>query len=718
MRVLGTHAPAGPLPESLQPLNHLARDLRWTWRPSIRALFLSLDPEGWERTGGNPVALLAECPPERLMRAEADPAYRAQLSAVVTEIGLEDDAQPAHPAVRSLRQRGDFVAYFSAEFGLTEVLPIYAGGLGVLAGDHLKSSSDLALPLAGVGLFYGRGYFRQSIDPVEGQRESDTPLDPDRLPISLPVPPDGGPPVITVTVAERDVRVLIRLVTVGRVPLLLLDTNLPENHPEDQEITARLYGGDPEMRIRQEIVLGIGGLRALERMRWRPTVRHLNEGHAAFVGLERIRQLVAEEGLTFAEARDRAAAGNVFTTHTPVPAGIDRFAPELLEKYLGSYIPGAGLEFDDFLKLGQEAPGKPAEPFSMAVLALRLSGHANAVSRLHARVSRRLWLGLLPELADDDVKIRAITNGVHRATWTDPEVAGLSLLENARVVDPAVFWRVHERLRERLVGLCRRRIGEDRRSRGASPEELEEAGRLLDPRALTIGFARRFATYKRATLLFRDPERLRRILHAGPVQVLFAGKAHPRDEAGKELLRAVSHYSQLPEFRGRVVLLPDYDMGLARALVAGCDVWLNNPIRPHEASGTSGMKAAMNGALNLSVLDGWWDEAPHPETGFVIGTSSDYDTDDQAAASLYHVLEEQVLPLFQARDERGLPGGWVEKMIQSAARIGRQFSSERMVTEYLELCYVPASERKVELFEDSRDRLRAVGAAPYRDLRE
>ncbi len=718
MRVLGTHAPAGPLPENLQPLDELARDLRWTWRPSLRALFTSLDPEGWERTRGNPVALLAECSPERLAHAASDPSFLTQLSAVRTEIGLEDDAQSAHPEIRAMRQRGDLVAYFSAEFGLTEVLPIYAGGLGVLAGDHLKSASDLGLPLVGVGLFYGRGYFRQLLHREEGQREADTPLDPDRLPMSLPRMPDGEPPIVSVALGEREVRVLIRLVTVGRVPLVLLDTNLPENHPEDREITARLYGGDQEMRIRQEIVLGIGGLRALEAMRWRPTIRHLNEGHAAFVGLERIRQLVAEEGLSFPEARERAAAGNVFTTHTPVPAGIDRFSSELLEKYLGPSVRGAGLEFDELLRLGQEAPGKPDEPFSMAVLALRLSGHANAVSRLHARVSRRLWLGLLPELADDDVKIRAITNGVHRATWTDPEVASLSLVENPRAADPLLLWRLHERLRERLVAVCRRRLAEERREQGALPEEVEAVGGLLDPQALTIGFARRFATYKRATLLFRDPERLSRILQAGPVQILFAGKAHPQDEAGKELLRAVSHYAQVPEFRGRVVLLPDYDMGLARALVSGCDVWLNNPIRPHEASGTSGMKAAMNGVLNLSVLDGWWDEAPYQETGFVIGTSSDYDTDDQVAASLYQVLEEQVLPLFRTRDERGLPAGWVEKMIQSASRIGRYFSSDRMVTEYLELCYGPAGDRKVALLEDARERLRPVGPAPYRDLRE
>jgi starch phosphorylase len=718
MRVLGIHPPARPLPENLRILDSLARDLRWTWRPTLRAVFQTLDPDGWERTGGNPVALLAECPEERLAWAAQDRSFLTLLAAVSTELGIEDDTQPAHPAVRALRQQGDLVAYFSTEFGLTEILPIYAGGLGVLAGDHLKSSSDLGLPLVGVGLFYARGYFHQLIDRQEGQRAVDAALDLDRLPMSLARGEGGAPPAVTVTVGERDVRILVRLVTVGRVPLLLLDTNFEENHPDDREITARLYGGDQETRIRQEIVLGIGGLRALEAMRWRPTIRHLNEGHAAFVGLERIRQIVGEEGLSFADARDLAAAGNVFTTHTPVPAGIDRFTPALVKKYLASYVPGAGLDFDDFLKLGQESPGKPEEPFSMAVLALRLSGHANAVSRLHARVSRRLWLGLLPELADEDVRIRAITNGVHAPTWTDPQIASLSLVENPRSADPLAFWRRHEGLRASLVADCRRRIAEARRAAGAAAEEIEEAWRLLDPSVLTIGFARRFATYKRATLLFRDPERLRKILHAGPVQILFAGKAHPRDEAGKELLRAVSHYAEMPEFHGRILLLPDYDMGLARTLVSGCDVWLNNPVRPHEASGTSGMKAAMNGVLNLSVLDGWWDEAPHAATGFVIGSSSDEDTDDQVASSLYQVLEEQVLPLFQTRDERGFPSGWVEKMIQSASRIGRFFSSDRMVTEYLELCYLPAAERKVELLEDRRDRLRAVGAAAYREPRE
>ncbi|MDQ6893940.1 MAG: alpha-glucan family phosphorylase [Acidobacteriota bacterium] len=704
-------APHPRLPENLQPLNDLARDLRWSWRPSLRALFAALDPDLWEKTGGNPVALLADVAAERLQSASADAPFVARLEAIRSEMGIEDDAQPAHPATRAMKQRGDLIAYFSAEFGLTELLPIYAGGLGVLAGDHLKSASDLRLPLVGVGLFYKHGYFRQSIAPGKGQTESSLAVDPDRLPISVAALPDGGTPMLTVKVGERDVQVLIRIVQVGRIPLLLLDTDVNENHDEDRAITAALYGGDHEMRIRQEIVLGIGGLRALDLLRLRPTVRHINEGHAAFVGLEKIRQLVVDEELTFAEARERAAAGNVFTTHTPVPAGIDRFSPDLVARYLAEYVPATGLSVEEFLRLGQESTGNPGEPFSMAVFALRLCGHANAVSQLHARVSRRLWLGLLPELADEDVKIRAITNGVHRPTWTAPEIASLSLVESPERVDRAELWSAHESLRSRLVDSCRTRL----RASAASPEESAASEKILDPKALTIGFARRFATYKRANLILRDPDRLARILSAAPVQILFAGKAHPHDEPGKDLIRSIAGFSEDPRFRGKIVLLPDYDMRLARTLVAGCDVWLNNPVRPHEASGTSGMKAAMNGVLNMSVLDGWWDEAPYEETGFVIGPATDYAPDEEVATSLYEVLENQAIPLFFRRDEAGLPQGWIEKMIQSASRIGRQFSSDRMVLQYLEQSYVPAAERRISILEGRPPDPYAL--APFSDAR-
>ncbi|HEY6050577.1 MAG TPA: alpha-glucan family phosphorylase, partial [Thermoanaerobaculia bacterium] len=529
--------------------------------------------------------------------------------------------------------------------------------------------------------------------------------------VSVAAPPDGASPMVTVKVGERDVHVLIRIVQVGRIPLLLLDTDVNENHGEDRAITAALYGGDHEMRIRQEIVLGIGGLRALDLLRMRPTVRHINEGHAAFVGLEKIRQLMVDEELAFAEARERAAAGNVFTTHTPVPAGIDRFSPDLVARYLVDYVPATGLSVEEFLRLGQEATGNPGEPFSMAVLALRLCGHANAVSQLHARVSRRLWLGLLPELADEDVKIRAITNGVHRPTWTAPEIAALPLIEGPERVGRAELWAAHESLRARLVDSCRARL----KAAAASPEESAEAAGILNPKALTIGFARRFATYKRANLILRDPDRLARILSAAPVQILFAGKAHPHDEPGKELIRSIAGFAEDPRFRGKIVLLPDYDMRLARTLVAGCDVWLNNPVRPHEASGTSGMKAAMNGVLNMSVLDGWWDEAPYEETGFVIGPAVDYAPDEEVAASLYDVLENQVIPLFFRRDEAGLPQAWIEKMIQSASRIGRQFSSDRMVVQYLEQSYVPAAERRISILEGRPPDPYAL--APFSDAR-
>ena len=705
------YAPHPRLPENLQPLNDLARDLRWSWRPSLRALFAALDPDLWEKSGGNPVALLADVPAERLQSASADGSFVARLEAVRSEMGIEDDAQPAHPATRAMKQRGDLIAYFSAEFGLTELLPIYAGGLGVLAGDHLKSSSDLRLPLVGVGLFYKHGYFRQSLARGEGQTESSISVDPDRLPVSVAALPDGGSPMVTVKVGDRDVHVLIRVVQVGRIPLLLLDTDVNENHADDRSITAALYGGDHETRIRQEIVLGIGGLRALDLLRMRPTVRHINEGHAAFVGLEKIRQLVIDEELAFPEARERAAAGNVFTTHTPVPAGIDRFSPDLVARYLADYVPATGLSMEEFLRLGQESTGNPGEPFSMAVLALRLCGHANAVSQLHARVSRRLWLGLLPELADEDVKIRAITNGVHRPTWTAPEIAAFPLIESPERVNRPALWSAHESLRSRLVDSCRARL----RSVGASAEETAAAENVLDPKALTIGFARRFATYKRANLILRDPDRLARILSSAPVQILFAGKAHPHDEPGKDLIRSIAAFAEDPRFRGRIVLLPDYDMRLARTLVAGCDVWLNNPVRPHEASGTSGMKAAMNGVLNMSVLDGWWDEAPYEETGFVIGPATDYAPDEEVATSLYEVLENQVIPLFFRRDEAGLPQGWIEKMIQSASRIGRQFSSDRMVLQYLEQSYVPASERRISILEGRPPDPYAL--APFSDAR-
>ena len=693
MEDLAMDLKARGLPPNLEPLFALSRDLRWTWRLSIRALFSSLDPGLWSSVRGNPAAFLGRLSPERLQAAAADPAFLASLYGIASDLALDDAAEPLHPGIRGLAARKVRIAYFSAEFGVTEALPIYAGGLGVLAGDVLKSASDLGVPMVGVGLFYREGYFRQQLDADGWQREENALLDPADMPLSLPTTPDGGPPTVALELGERNVQLLIRLARVGRVPLLLLDADLPENHPDDRAVTARLYSGDQEMRIRQEITLGIGGLRALRRLGIASTIRHINEGHAAFVVLERIRELVSAEGLTLSEARDVTSAGTIFTTHTPVPAGIDRFPLPVVERYLSGVARDCGVTVEELMKLGREVPDREGEPFSMAVLALRHAAFANGVSQLHAKVSRRLWHDLLPELADVDVRIASITNGVHRATWTDPEIAMLRLTDDPAPEERIALWRIHERLRERLVSLCRDRLVSWKRETGGSEEAVDEAGRALDPGALTIGFARRFASYKRATLVFSDLERLKRLLDSRPIQLVFAGKAHPQDDPGKEILRSVVRIAESAEFRGRVVFLPEYDMGIARALVAGCDVWLNNPIRPHEASGTSGMKSAMNGGLNLSVLDGWWDEAPYEEAGFVIGGPTDEDIGENAAATLYEALEKNVVPLFFDRDENGIPWRWLEKMVFSATRIARQFSSDRMVTEYLERFYLPAAER-------------------------
>ncbi|HEU5249160.1 MAG TPA: alpha-glucan family phosphorylase [Thermoanaerobaculia bacterium] len=710
MEALRKELGASGLPSNLTPLFALSRDLRWMWRPSIRALFSSLDPGLWRAVRGNPASFLRRIEPARLDAAAADPVFLFTLQGIAADLALEDAAHPIHPGIRSLWARGDRIAYFSAEFGVTEALPIYSGGLGVLAGDMLKSASDLGLPLVGVGLFYREGYFRQLLTPDGWQREENPPFDVDELPISLAPTPDGEPPIVEFELGDHPVRLLVRLAKVGRVPLYLLDSDLSENRPEDRDLTSRLYSGDQETRIRQEITLGIGGMKALHRLGLSPTIRHINEGHAAFAGLEKVRQLVAEEGYTLAEAREEAAAGNVFTTHTPVPAGIDRFPAPLIEKYLSGVARDCRISVEELMRLGREVPEREGEPFSMAVLALRNSSFANAVSQLHAKVSRRLWLELLPELADVDVRIRSITNGVHRPTWTDPEIAMLRIPENAGAEARAELWRTHERLRARLVALCRERLIAWKREAGASGEEIEAAGRVLDTRALTIGFARRFATYKRATLIFRDPPRLKRLLDSRPIQLVFAGKSHPQDDPAKELLREIVRFAESPDFRGRVVFLPEYDMGIARALVAGCDVWLNNPIRPHEASGTSGMKAAMNGGLNASVLDGWWDEAPHEEAGFVIGEATDESGDEPAAEALYSTLEGQIVPLFFERDENGVPQSWVEKMVFSATRIARIFSSDRMATQYLELCYIPAAERRLAAKNERLQQLAPEGA--------
>ena len=694
MRPLGTYRAAPTLPAELAPLSDLARDMRWTWRPHARALFRELDPVEWHRSG-NPVLLLRSVDPARLAALAANADYVARVQAAAAAFAAEDAEPPSRPEVAALAGRGDRVAYFCAEFGLSEMLPIYSGGLGVLAGDHLKSSSDLGVPLAGVGIFYREGFFRQTLTADARQKESYPIVDPLDLPVEVLPTPAGVSPIVTVRIGDRDVHLLIRRVRVGRTPLLLLDAHLPANRPADREITNRLYGGDLDMRIRQEIVLGIGGMRALDLAGLRPTVRHANEGHAAFLGLERIRQLRAERGLSFAEAREIATAGNVFTTHTPVPAGIDLFPRNVMQRYFEAKLEDYGIGFEELLGLGRQVPEDPNEFFSMAVLGLRLSSRVNGVSQLHAQVSRRLWRGVFPDAPLSEIPIGAVTNGVHGPTWTSKDIGGLNPREGDGP-DPAELWRRHERRRAALVETVRLRTVAARRRRGAPDAEVDASWQLLDPSALTIGFARRFATYKRATLIFQDPARLARILADPnrPVQLIFAGKAHPRDHAGKDFLRRVGEFAARPEFLGRVVLVEDYDMRLARRLVQGVDVWLNNPRRPFEASGTSGMKAAMNGVLNLSVLDGWWDEAPRDGAGFTIGDATEGRSDDEMANLLYERLESEIVPLFYDRNgsSAGVPAGWAARMATAANKLGRIFHSDRMLGEYVSQAYVPAAE--------------------------
>ncbi|MGA7990344.1 MAG: alpha-glucan family phosphorylase [Thermoanaerobaculia bacterium] len=713
MRPLGTYRTAPTLPLELAPLATLARDMRWTWRAGARSLFREIDPEEWQRSG-NPVLLLRVVEPARLARLAVDEDYVHRVHVEAAAFAAEDEAPSTLPEAVALAGRGDRIAYFCAEFGLSEMLPIYSGGLGVLAGDHLKSSSDLGVPVVGVGIFYREGFFRQALTADARQKESYPIVDPLDLPVEVLPTPAGVAPIVTVRIADRDVHLLIRRVRVGRTPLLLLDAHLPANRPADREITNRLYGGDADMRIRQEIVLGIGGMRALEVAGLRPTVRHANEGHAAFLGLERIRQLRAERGLTFAEAREIATAGNVFTTHTPVPAGIDLFPRDVMQRYFANEADGFGIGFEDLLGLGRQVPEDPNESFSMAVLGLRLSSRVNGVSRLHAHVSRRLWRGVFPDAPLSEIPIDAVTNGVHGPTWTAKEIAALNPREGGGA-DAEELWRRHEARRAALVESVRARTAAARTRRGAPDGEVAAAWQLLDPTALTIGFARRFATYKRATLIFQDPVRLARLLsdQSRPVQLLFAGKAHPRDHAGKEFLRRVGEFAARSEFLGRVVLVEDYDMRLARRLVSGVDVWLNNPRRPLEASGTSGMKAAMNGALNLSVLDGWWDEAPRDDTGFTIGDTTEGRPDDEMANLLYERLETEVIPLFYDRpngDRSGTPSGWAARMAAAALQLGRLFHSDRMLAEYVSRAYVPAADRVAMLSADGDAKAKELSA--------
>jgi starch phosphorylase len=697
------------IPAPLVALNDLAANLRWTWDPETVDLFRRLDRARWSSTNHNPVMLLRTTDQARLDEAARDPAYRRELAGAAAQLATYLEVDPSE---RDDRPR---VAYFSAEFGLAECLPIYSGGLGVLAGDHLKSASELGLALIGVGLFYRNGYFQQRLTLDGWQEEIYPDNDPATLPIRPAADPSGKSVEIAVRLPGRDVVARVWEVQVGRIPLYLLDTDVEANQPADREITSRLYGGDRDMRIRQELVLGIGGVRALDALGRRPEVCHLNEGHSAFLTLERIRQLMVDQGLGFAEARTVAAAGLVFTTHTPVAAGHDAFDGAMIDHYLGEYYSRElGLSREQFMALGRLNAADETEPFSLTILSLRLAARSNGVSRLHGQVSRRIWSTVWPDLLEEEVPIDSVTNGVHLGTWVAPEfaqlhqrIAGASAwdapaesAERARAVEALhdrELWERHERLRGDLVRFVRFRVADQLTRQGAGPVEIGDAAETLDPRVLTIGFGRRFAEYKRATLLLRDPARLARLVNdkERPVQIIFTGKAHPADTGGKALIQNLYGMSRGEELRGRVVLLEGYDIGIARRMVRGVDIWLNTPRRPMEASGTSGMKAAANGGLHVSPLDGWWDEGYRPGLGWAIGDRRTYadpaEQDAMESGSLYDLLEREIVPLFYDRDASGLPRGWITRMRAAMTELPPVFNTDRMVSEYATRLYEPAA---------------------------
>ena len=718
MKAIYTYNVLSTLPARLKPLEALANNLWFSWHHDIGNLFRRIDAELWESSKHNPYYMLGAVSQERLEELSVDAGFLAQMDRLHEALKAYLSVEPSPvPKGRDLEQFR--VAYFSAEFGLAHCLPIYSGGLGLLAGDYMKSASDLNYPVVGVGLFYHEGYFQQYLNADGWQQEAYPEIDFSNMPAQLMRDGDGRPIMIEVSIRGESVNVQIWCLMVGRVPLYLLDTNIKENAPEHRYITARLYGGDWEMRLRQEIVLGIGGVRALRALGIRPSTYHMNEGHSAFSALERIRILKEEHGLSFDAAREFVIATNTFTTHTPVPAGNDLFSPELMHAYFADYVESLGIAFKVFLAFGRQEPFNDQEPFAMTVLALRLSAHSTGVSRLHGKTARDMWKKLWPKNPVEDIPISSVTNGVHIPTWISHEMGevfdrylGPNWMEdpdNERVwkqverIPDSELWRTHERRRERLVVFARERLGRQLRDWGASLREVDACAEVLNPEILTIGFARRFASYKRGTLILEDEERLIRLLTDSkrPVQIIMAGKAHPQDGPAKELIRKVVHFANREEVRHRVMFIQGYDIGVARMMLQGCDVWLNTPRRPLEACGTSGMKAIANGVLNFSTLDGWWDEAYDQNYGWAIGRGETYEDhhlqDEVESRDIYNLLEREIVPLFYDRGLDNLPSGWLQKMKAAMSDLCPVFNSHRMVQDYVNDWYVGASRRYNDL---------------------
>lgn len=692
----------------------LARNLWWSWHPEVVNLFRDLDPVRWRQLDHNPIALLSEMTPDQVAQRASEMVLYTRINQAHRRLkDYMDNTQMTWGAREAGVLGAKPVAYFSAEFGIHESVPIYSGGLGVLSGDHVKSASGLGVPMVAIGLFYDQGYFRQQLDTEGWQQEEYINTKVEDLAIE-PARDSNGKP-ITVVIDTRDSQLLAKvwLMQVGRIPLYLLDCDVEGNQPEDRELTSRLYGGDVRTRIRQELVLGVGGVKALRALGIYPGVYHLNEGHSAFAPLEVIRERMKDDGLPFDDALREVARCTVFTTHTPVPAGHDRFDGNLLEEHLGPLREQIGITYEQLMGLGRVEPQNEDETFCMTVIGLKLSRRANAVSSLHGHVSRRMWANLWPWRVEEEIPIGHITNGVHVPSWLaypmqmlydkylsvgwqqnmgDPEV-----WQKIYTVDPGELWETHNALKSRLLEFVRRRVSRQCRRRNEDESSILAARTVLDPSALTIGFARRFATYKRADLFLKNLDEFVRLMEDSnrPVQFIFAGKAHPADEPGKKLIQSIANLRHDPQFAGRIVFIEDYDINVGRHLTQGVDVWLNNPRRPLEASGTSGQKVVLNGGLNCSVLDGWWAEAYNGRNGFAIGKGTQHveaaKSDERDARELLAVLADEVIPLFYERDADGLPQLWIEWMTNSIATLAARFSAHRMVMDYVQQSYLVAA---------------------------
>jgi len=723
------------LPEPLRPLRDLAYNFRWTWDHPTRDLFREIDRQMWDIVGHNPVQLISRLSPERVRKLATDSVFLARLRECAKALDEYLTKETWFDQQFDGERAKTLIAYFCAEFGISESLPIYSGGLGVLAGDHLKAASDLGLPMVGVGLLYARGYFRQFLSPDGWQQEHYPTYDFYQLPLQLARGEDQQPLRVEVQFPDRVVTCQIWKAIVGRIPLYLLDSNVLENEPHDQSITDTLYGGDEEMRIRQEMILGIGGIRALEALGLNPSVCHINEGHAAFLSIERIREFMKRHGVDYRLARQVTVSGNVFTTHTPVPAGFDRFEPGLLERYTSKLSESVDIPFKEFIKQGRLDRENQGEAFNMALLAMSNANYLNGVSELHSQTSRGMFQGRWPDYPEDEVPIDAITNGIHTSTWVCRRMSNLydeylgpewrrsadnyELWKGVYRIPDRELWDARENQRGEFVRFVRKYLQRTAEERGMVRASYGQVESMLDPRILTIGFARRFAGYKRATLLLTDRERLKNLLlhKERPMQIVIAGKAHPRDDEGKRLIQELVHFAQHEGVRHRMVFLEDYDIQVARAMVQGVDVWLNNPRRPHEASGTSGMKAVPNGVLNCSILDGWWDEAYEPGVGWAIGDRYDIGNAEQQdwldSRTLYHLLESEIAPNFYHRTDGAIPSTWVEIVKRSIIKLTPRFSTARMVKDYTTRFYMPAANAYHRLTDGGLDNARK--ALDWRD---